>query len=229
METLFDLDSFSEEDLKILKKEINDKLETIRQDNFLQAIKKEVAEKGYACRPGCRDDIPGLHKLELPYYFNIYTWDYNREDDIHVSDRDCDQEEWVQQLNFDYQPQDDDASDIIDDWDRDAHDSPFRAKVKMMIPVYYQYLDKPPARFKAIFEDGNVEDAILKNSIIYINDEEICSLGDHDYFIIVPCWNLSPVYEVYFRLHKSNARLYLFNSWRAGLLYTPNDINTLST
>lgn len=188
METLFDLDGFSEEDLKILKKEINDKLETIRQHNFLQAIKKEVAEKGYACRPGCRDDIPGLCKLELPYYFNVYTWQHNRDDkeDIHVSDCDCDQEEWVQQLNFDYEPQDDDDFEIAEDWDWDDMEAPARAKVKMMIPVYYQCLDKPPTRFKAIFEDGNVEDAILKNTIIYINDEEICSLGDHDYFIIVP-------------------------------------------
>lgn len=186
METLFDLDNFTREDLEMLEREVKDKLASLRHHNLLQTIKQEVTEKGYSCQPGCHDDIPDLHKLDLPYYFNIYTWDYERQEDIHVSDRDCDQEEWVQQLNFEYQPQDDDDFEIIEEFDRDAHDSPFRAKVKLMIPVYYRCLDKLPLRFKAIFEDGNVEDALVKNGIIYINDEEICSLGDHDYFIVIP-------------------------------------------
>lgn len=186
MESLFDLDTFSLEDLEALEREVKDKLETLRQEKHLENIKKEVTQKGYSCQPGWCGDIPGLCKIELPYYFNVYTWHYDRQEDIHVSDRECDQEEWVQQLDFNYEPQDDDDFEVIDDFDRDAHDSPFRAKAKLMITVYYKVLDKPPNRFKAIFEDGNVESATLKNNIIYVNDEEICSLGDHDYFIIVP-------------------------------------------
>lgn len=187
-QTSFDLTEFSFEDLLALQEEVKAKIYQVKKENHITQIRKDVSTYGFACRPGDNYDIPDLKRMDLPYYFNVYTHQKNRDDieDIHVNDIDDEQEGWVQQLKFKYYPKDDDDFEIISEWDWDDHESPAEAKAKMMIPVYYRYLEKPPSKFKAIFEDGNVEDAYLQDEGVYVEDDEICNLGDHDYFIILP-------------------------------------------
>lgn len=186
-ESSFDLTGFSFTDLLLLQEEVKMRLEELSKQDILKKIREEVKKCGFSCQPDVHDKLTDLRRIELPYYFSVYTHQKNRDniEDIHIADRDCEQEPWVKELNFEYEPQDDDDFTLISDWDWDDHEAPARAKANLMIPVYYQYLDQPPSKFKAVFEDGNVEDAYLKDGNIYVGDEELCSVGDHDYFIIL--------------------------------------------
>lgn len=50
MESLFDLDIFTLEDLQAFKREVKAAIQVITTKNTIAAIKKEVAEKGFSCQ-----------------------------------------------------------------------------------------------------------------------------------------------------------------------------------
>lgn len=129
----FDLDKFSLEDLITLKEEIEYALEHKQKKFGFASVKEEVTKKGYACRPREYYDQldPKISHIDLPYYFNVYTYSRGYDDydkDIRIWDRDVDQEPWIKYLNFG------DDFEVIIDWHWDDWESPATAKACLKIP-----------------------------------------------------------------------------------------------
>lgn len=194
MSTSFvDLSGFSLGDLLTLREEINAKVALYVEKAKVADILKDVAEQGFSCQPGRDYEITGLKRIELPYYFYVYTYQKNQEnvEDVHVSDRDYRQKDWVAYLNFEYQPRDEDDFEIVSIWDWDDQELLAIAAAKMMIPVYYREMQSPlPDKFIVIFQEGDAYIGHVDNNEIHLNNGDVIasidktSNNNHDLFIV---------------------------------------------
>lgn len=142
MSTL-NLSSLSDQELDILREEADIKLD----------IYRDVSYQGFSCQPSCDVDIPGMSKLQLPYFLNIYVADGK----ISIVDDVKEQQDWVKELNFDYNNVDTSltAINIVGEWDWDNMGSSNPTLANIMVTFYYQEGD-PKSPF--VFEEESPKD-----------------------------------------------------------------------
>lgn len=171
-----DLSTFSLGDLLTLREEINAKIDDYVMTCKIAEIEKDVAEQGFSCQPSCHLEIANYKKVELPYYFYVYTYRKDKVD-VDVAEYGHLQKDWVRYLNFTYQPQNDDNYVIVTDWD--DVESPLRAIAKMEIPVYYKTSKLlPSSKFVVIYQEGNAYTGHLQDGDIHLDNGDVIASID---------------------------------------------------
>lgn len=147
-----------------------------------QDIIATVEVHGYCCSTKYNKSIPRLKVLELPLYIDLYTYDRENMDDIHVDGLSDEQEPWVARLKFKYRPTDDDRWGRITEWGHADRDDPIRSQGMKTIYVYYMQGACPPegSTFEGIDEDGGIERYHVENGNLYCGHEWFNSIDNWD-------------------------------------------------
>lgn len=143
-----DLSALSDQELDILREEADIKLD----------IYRDISQLGFSCQPSCDVDIPGMCKVQLPYYLHLYV----DADKIRLVDDVKEQQDWVTTLNFDYNNVDTSQAvvNIVDDWNWDNMSSSSGALANIMVTIYYQEGD-PKSPFEDTSQHQELGDFIL--------------------------------------------------------------------
>lgn len=122
---MVDYMSLSHEELRVLEEEADHKLD----------VYKDVAKYGFSCQGSYDVDIPGMCKMQVPYFLHLYV----DVDKIRLVDDVAEQQDWVKQLNFVYADVDTSqaAINIVDEWNWDNMASSSGALASVTITIYY--------------------------------------------------------------------------------------------
>lgn len=171
------LDNLSIEELKDLKKKIEDKLQKLKILKEKKSLEKEITELGYAFRK---------HHIECEFNYmvleiavGIYTW--NKEDkdrkDWYLSDKSVQQKPWFKYLSYPDLNKFEiyDVTRTDDEWSYGDYDDPAKGIGYVEVYLYFKQSELPPEgkKIKVIiedYEDGEPCTLYVKESVIYINE-----------------------------------------------------------
>lgn len=170
---MISFDTYTLDELQILKKALRNKIKTVKYEKQATQIKKEVKNKGYACvlKPIDPNKVcdTNIYSMTFPYYINVYTYD---KEDTHFLSVCSKQNDWVTVLHFNEDVSKYPYSIISDeeeDWDYQDHDDPAIGRAQIIIQVFYQ--KRPPPQegehFECFNEEGETEKWQIKDGKIY--------------------------------------------------------------
>ena len=99
------LDQLSLDDLEILKRLVAEKIEVKNAQIAREKIIREVNVNGYHCSPIKMDlSTENIKRLGLLYYVELRCFDKEDRSDVKISGAHQKQDEWVEELGFEYRP-----------------------------------------------------------------------------------------------------------------------------
>lgn len=181
------LDYFKYKLIKNIKDFSHNKMEEYDNQRTINDLNNKIKTKGYAWSVSDIDHNKICNKnvllTKFPIFIRIYTWNKIHMEDIHVGDMLDTQNDWVDYLEFDYEPTDSDWKDTDEDDLFDIGPSfPLEGKSIILVNIYYQ-ISPPPkegSSLKCFDKNGNIENWTVKDGKLYCENKYFAKLEEWD-------------------------------------------------
>jgi hypothetical protein len=175
---------------------INVKIKDLKNQELLNKIKNDLKLNGYAWTVSpdvlmtFENHAPAIFETKFPLFIDISTWDKEDKTDLHVRGLSGEQHDWVDYVEFNWCPSDEDDFKVRDGrWSYGDWDDPVYGQAIIMIRFFFQkhQVPKEGSCFTAFDEEGNYEEWNVDQSKLYCQGRYFGPLDQwnkYDIFVI---------------------------------------------
>ena len=138
-----------------------------------------INEVGYHCSP-YMFNLDDINFVTLSYFVTVRCHDKDNKSDAQIMCPHDKQDEWVELLDFEYEPDKNEVWDDIGEWDYGDWDSAAVGRGQITLYLYFKQQPCPAngTTFKTIEDDGAIETWTVKDDEVYNSDGKFCNRSE---------------------------------------------------